>query len=62
MNRDYLEAEVKAASLALKQFPKGALGLTSDAIKATPEYQAAKRRYALAFAALRCFNKEAANA
>lgn len=57
---DRLEAEVKASGAALKTFPKGPMGLTTDAIKASPEYRAAKRRYDIAFAALRTFNAKRA--
>lgn len=54
--RDALEAETKAAGLALKAFPKGPMGLTPDSVKATLEYKSAKNRYDKAFAALRAFN------
>lgn len=56
--RDDLEAEVRAAGAALKSFPKGAMGLTPDAVKASPEWKAAKNRYDRAFAALRAFNSK----
>ena len=51
-----IQDRVDAASAALKTFAKGAMGLTPDAIKASPEYQAAKREYVAAFAALRLRN------
>ncbi len=51
-----IEAEVRAASAALQQFPRGLMGLTPDEVKASPEYQAAKTRYGLAFARLRKWN------
>lgn len=51
-----IQDRVDAASAALKAFPKGPMGLTPDAVKALPEYQAAKREYAVAFAALRAAN------
>ncbi len=51
-----LEAEVAAASAALRDFPRGSMGLTPDAVKASPEWRAAKTRYELAFARLRSWN------
>lgn len=42
---DRLMAAVDAASEALQQFPKGAMGLTPDAVKASPEFRAAKARF-----------------
>ena len=54
-----LEKAVDSCSKALRQFPKGPMGITSDAIKASPDYQRAKREYAAAFAALRKFNSKA---
>lgn len=56
MTREALEAECKAASVALQQFPRGTMGLTPDAVKSSPEYRAAKLRYAAAFNQLRAFN------
>jgi hypothetical protein len=52
-----IEAEVDAASEALRAFPRGPTGLTPDAVRATPEYRAAKSRYARAFARQRDFNE-----
>ena len=54
--RDLLEKEANAASEALQVFPRGAMGLTPDAVTATPEYQAAKARFQKAFARQREFN------
>ena len=48
-----LEKEVDAASAALQVFPRGPMGLVSEA---TPEYRAAKARFQKAFARLRAFN------
>jgi hypothetical protein len=56
--RDELESALSAASLALKSFPRLPSGLTPDAVKATPEYQAAKSRYDVAFTNLREFNRQ----
>lgn len=54
--RDQCEAEVAARSAVLNTFPKGALGLTPDTVKASPAYRDAKAAYNLAFAALRAIN------
>lgn len=52
-----LDAEVARTSAALQLFPKaGPLGLVPDAVKAAPEYQAAKGAFDRAFANLRNFN------
>lgn len=51
-----LDARVSATSAALKKFPRGVMGLTPDAVKATPEWQQAKRAYSLAFEQSRKFN------
>jgi hypothetical protein len=53
-----LEEDVDRFSKALKQFPKGPTGLTPDDVRATPEWQAAKRNYSQAFAKLREFNSK----
>jgi hypothetical protein len=49
------EAHADAAAV-LAVFPKGAMGLTPDAVKASPEWQAAYRIERAAFAELRTFN------
>ena len=54
--RRSLQDQMKAASVVLQQFPSGPMGLTPDDVKASPEFQAAKRAYAASFAALRAFN------
>lgn len=56
------EADVRAASDALKQFPRGPMGLTPDHVKFSPEFRAAKRRYDAAFARLRAVNSVALRA
>jgi|SRR5580692_5773417 hypothetical protein len=53
---DAAEAESKAAGKVLDTFPKLANGLTPDAVKALPEYKAAKARYNAAFAHERAVN------
>lgn len=56
--RARLEAERAAASAELRAFPKdGPMGLTPDAVKATPEWRAASARYQAAHEALRQFNQ-----
>lgn len=51
-----LDAEVKRTGEILRVFPRGPMGLTPDAVKATPEYKAAKTASEVAFAKLRAFN------
>lgn len=51
-----LEAAETAAGQSLKSFPKGPMGMTPDAVKASPEFKKAYAEYAAAFAALRNFN------
>ena len=56
--RDQLEAEVRAASDALKQFPRSSkFGLTPDSAKNTPEGQSARREFMRAFTRYRTFNQ-----
>lgn len=55
-----LWADLDAASKAWNAIPgtgTGQMGLTPDAIKFGPEYQAASKRYAAAHKALQNFNK-----
>lgn len=55
--RDELEAEYQRAGRALKALSGGGpMGLTPAAVRATPEWQAAKRAADAAFAALRAHN------
>lgn len=51
-----VEKEMDEAQAAISAFPRGPTGLTPDAVKATPAWQAAKRRVDKAFAQLRAFN------
>lgn len=51
-----LNAEVDKTSTALQAYPKGPMGLTTDAVKATPAWKAASSAYAIAFSRLRQFN------
>lgn len=58
--RDYLDAKVRAASDALRNIPgvgSGQLGLTPDAVKATPEYKQASAAYWQAHKNLGAFNQ-----
>ncbi len=54
--RDSIQEEVNAADAAINAFPKGAMGITPDAIRATPEFRAANVRFQKAFARLQAFN------
>lgn len=54
--RDSAEERLSIASLALGSYPKGVMGLTPDAVKATPEWQKDKAEYDVAFATLRAIN------
>ena len=56
-SRDWHEADCRAASLVLDHFAKGALGLTPDAIRATPAWREAKADYDRHFAQLQAFNQ-----
>ena len=51
-----LWADVKSTGAILQGFPKGRMGLTPDDVKASAEFQAAKRAYDVAFKRLRDFN------
>jgi len=52
-----LYAECARAGQALNALSgNGPMGLTPDTVRATPEWQTAKRAYQAAFAALRDFN------
>ena len=54
-----LENEYREASRAFKAIPDisdGIMGLTSDSVKSSPEWQTANTNFATAFANLRNFN------
>lgn len=54
-----LDAELSAATEAIKEIPghaSGPMGLTPSAVKALPAWQAARARVDRAFAAVRAFN------
>lgn len=51
-----VEKEMSEAQAAIDAFPRGPMGLTPDAVRALPEYRAAKARVDKAFARLRAFN------
>lgn len=53
---DKIQSESNAASAALQTFPKGATGLTPDAVKFSPEFKAAKTRFNVAVARERSAN------
>jgi len=65
LNMTYLEAKAKsdalwsaysASSKIMGCFPKGAMGLTLDVTRATPEWKSANQIALSDFAALRAFN------
>lgn len=51
-----LDAGVTRTGSTLDAFPKGPMGLTPDAVRATPEWKKAKQEFDAAFADLRKFN------
>ncbi len=54
--RDFAERNAAEAGATLQQFPKGAMGLTPDSVKATPEWRKAKAQYEVAAQQLRNAN------
>ena len=52
-----LNAMADVTSKALKVFPRGNMGLVSDEVRATAEYQAAKNAFNAANAKARAFNQ-----
>jgi hypothetical protein len=55
-HNEKLDAITKEHGEALNQFPRGPMGITPDAVKATPEYQTAKANFNRSFSALRDHN------
>jgi hypothetical protein len=53
---DELDARAREAGRALDRFPRGAMNLVPDHIKATPAYREAKSAFDAAFQAQRNFN------
>ncbi len=53
-----LSRRVDTASAKLNQYPRGAMGITPDAVRAAAEWQANKAEFIVAFKALRAFNAE----
>lgn len=51
-----LDAEASRLGAILQAFPKGPMGLTPDAVRATAEWKLAKHQFDAAFAKLRNFN------
>lgn len=51
-----LDAAVDVTSAVMKAFPRNAMGLTPDDVKASDTYKAAKKSFDMAFANLRSFN------
>jgi hypothetical protein len=61
IERDGLEAAQRNAFAILRAIPgygSGSMGMTPDAVKATPEWQAAASANGRAFAALQTFNRD----
>ncbi len=54
--RNDIMRDMAAANAALQEFPRSAIGLTPDSVKALPEFQAAKIAYGAAFERLRQWN------
>lgn len=52
-----LEENCKKLGEAFDKYPRGAMGLIADYIKATPEYQRERKLYNIAFTQLQNFNK-----
>ena len=55
--KNLLEIICDGFSRELKKFPKGAMGLTTDEAKQSPEWKAARYGYDQSFAKLREFNR-----
>jgi hypothetical protein len=53
---DALNADATKLGQALQLFPRSPAGLVTDETRLSPEYQAAKQAYAVAFKKLRDFN------
>lgn len=56
--RETLYANMDAAIQTLQSFPKGALGLTPDSVKASAEWQRANAQFQHWFAQVRLFNAD----
>jgi hypothetical protein len=54
--QDSLFVEMSRLGAVLDTFPKGAMGLTTDAARATPEFRRAKADFNRAFQRVRAFN------
>lgn len=54
--RNNLRKALEKWSEVLQSFPKGAMGLVPDAVRATPEYKTAKTAYDSSFHTLRVLN------
>jgi hypothetical protein len=54
--REYADDRAEYWSMELNKFPKGEMGLTPDAVKASPEFKMAKSNYDEAFFSLRRYN------
>lgn len=54
--KEALQLEVSQTSKAMRAFPRGPMGLTPDDVRASAEYQDARRKSDTAFERLRKFN------
>jgi len=55
--RDELDRTVDNASKRLNAYPKGAMGLTPDSVKATPEWQADSKKFNACMKLAQNFNR-----
>lgn len=53
---DALYRELNATSRALQKYPQGAMGLTPDEVKFSPDFRRDKAAFDAAFKKLRAFN------
>lgn len=56
--RDKLDSHVANLSQTLKSFPKGAMGMTPDSVRASVEFKKVKSEFDGAFQKLRNFNEK----
>jgi hypothetical protein len=56
LTKALMENDVAETNAALALFPRSAMGLTPDDVKASPEFRAAKVAFEKSFGKLRAFN------
>ncbi|QDH49059.1 hypothetical protein PHYNN_227 [Pantoea phage Phynn] len=54
--RDFIQSMIDKASKELQSFPRAAMGLVPDEVRATPEFIRAKNMYNTMFSQLRALN------